>query len=26
VVALRGSGRMTLNLLRGDFQLTISVR
>ncbi|MBS0335717.1 MAG: Do family serine endopeptidase [Proteobacteria bacterium] len=24
--ALRGGGRMTLNLLRGDFQLTITVR
>jgi serine protease Do/serine protease DegQ len=26
VAALRGSGRMSLNLLRGDFQLTITVR
>ncbi len=26
VASLRGSGRMSLNLLRGDFQLTITVR
>jgi serine protease Do/serine protease DegQ len=26
VAALRGNERMSLNILRGDFQLTISVR